>query len=273
MAGGIHMKRVTGIGLRDVKNVYGGPEGELWELIMGEQVHIGGFGSSMDLADKAGLKPGMEGVDLCCCTGGGMRFLVRFRGAARMTGVDATKRVVLLGRKRCKAQGMGDRIRFRLAEVTKTGLPGGRADFVWGEDAWCYVEDKTALIVEAARLLKPSGTIAFTDWIEGTAAMTDAEAERYLRFMKFPNVITAAEYRRLLEKAGCEVVRAEDTGRFAPYADLYLDMLGKQMTVDALRIIGFDQQMFQSMAGEMTAMRDMARAGKIAQGLFVARKK
>ena len=47
------MKSTHGIGLREVQAVYDGPEGRLWELIMGEQIHIGGFSSSMDLAERA----------------------------------------------------------------------------------------------------------------------------------------------------------------------------------------------------------------------------
>ena len=30
-------------GLAEVQAVYSGPEGNLWELIMGEQIHVGGF--------------------------------------------------------------------------------------------------------------------------------------------------------------------------------------------------------------------------------------
>ena len=33
-----------------------------------------------------------------------------------------------------------------LGDASATGLPGGEADFVWGEDAWCYVVDKDRLI-------------------------------------------------------------------------------------------------------------------------------
>jgi hypothetical protein len=92
------MKSVSNIGLAEVQAVYSGPEGQLWELIMGEQIHIGGFVSSMDLAEKAGISSGMKGVDLCCCNGAGMRFLVRFRDVAQTTGVDATIKVVEQGR-------------------------------------------------------------------------------------------------------------------------------------------------------------------------------
>jgi SAM-dependent methyltransferase len=239
---------------------------------MGQQIHIGGLRSSMDLAAKAGVGPGMTGVDLCCCSGAGMRFLVRFCKVDGMIGVDATETVVAVGRCRNEGEGLAERIRFVLADACATGLPAAAADFIWGEDAWCYVVDKPRLIAEAARLVKPGGTIAFTDWVEGPAGLSDAEAARYLQFMKFPNVLSIAEYCGLLSAQKCAIVAAENTGRFAPYVDLYLNMLDMQLTYDALKIIGFDQPLMQAMAGEMKFLQELAHAGKIAQGLFVSRK-
>ncbi|MBP7052538.1 MAG: methyltransferase domain-containing protein [Phycisphaerae bacterium] len=265
------MKSVSGIGLKDVQGVYSGPEGKLWELIMGEQIHIGGLTSSMDLSEQAGIKAGSTGVDLCCCSGAGMRFLVRFRNVARMRGVDATPTVVELGIQRCQQAGLADRIDFTLADVCSSGLPANSADFVWGEDAWCYVVDKNKLIAEAARVVKPGGVIAFTDWVEGEG-LSQAEAQRFLRFMKFQNIESIGGYSDLLKANGCEVIAAKDTGRFAPYMDLYLNMIGMQLTYDALQIIGFDQAMMAALAAEMTFAQQLAHAGKIVQGLFVARK-
>ena len=68
------------------------------------------------------------------------------------------------------------------------------------------------------------------------------------------------------------VQRTADTGRFAPYADLYLDMLNRQLTYDALRIVGFDKDLMNALGGELTFIQELAHAGKIAQGQFVARK-
>ena len=265
------MKTVAGIGLADVNAVYDGAEGDLWELIMGEQIHVGGFKSSADLAERAGIGAGQHGVDLCCCSGAGMRFLVKIRNVASMTGVDATRTVVERGRKRCDDEGVADRIEFELADSCVSGLPTGRADFVWGEDAWCYVENKPKLIAEAVRIVKPGGIIAYTDWVEGRAGLTDADAERLLRFMKFPTLNGIEDYRALLEKNGCEVLEAEDTERFARYMDLYLTMIDMQLTYDAAKILGFDFEVMGAMAAELAFIQSLAHAGKIVQGRFIAR--
>lgn len=260
------------ISLDDVKAVYDGPEGDLWELVMGEQIHIGGLSSSIELADRAGIAEGSQGVDLCCCNGAGMRFLVRFRKVAHMTGVDATERIVERGRQRTADEELSDSVEFVFGDATDTGLPDEEFDFVWGEDAWCYVEDKEKLIGEATRLVRHGGTIAFTDWVTGPEQMGDDEGERYLRFMKFPNVLAIDDYGTLLEECGCHVETAEDTGRFPSHADLYLDMLNKQLTYDALKLIGFDMELMQSLGGEMVFIQQLAHAHKICQGRFIARK-
>jgi len=261
---------IADIGLANVQAEYGGAEGDVAELIMGEQVHVGGLVSSLDLADRARIRPGSEGVDLCCCTGAGMRFLVRFRGVAAMTGVDATERVIERGRQRCEEEGLAGRIRFVHGDACASGLPGASADFVWAEDAWCYVVDKAALVAEAARLVRPGGMIAFTDWLEGPSELTPVEAQRLLRFMSFPSILDLDSYRRLLEDAGCRVEVAEDTGRFAPYIDLYRSMITMQLTYDALRLAGFDEQRMQSLEEGRTFLQELAHAGKLIQGRVVA---
>jgi SAM-dependent methyltransferase len=267
------MRSLAAIGRADVNAVYAGPEGDLWELLMGEQIHIGGFRASMDLAERAGIGAGQHGVDLCCCNGAGMRFLVRFRNVAAMTGVDACATVVERGRRRCQQEGIAHRIRWVQADACASGLPAASADFVWGEDAWCYVADKPQLVAEAARIVRPGGVIAFTDWVEGPAGLSDAEAERFLRFMKFPTLQDIEGYAKLLDQSGCDVLAASDTGRFASHVDLYVKMVDMQLTGDALRILRYDQRAVEAIASEMGFLQALAHAGKVAQGRFVARRR
>jgi len=49
-------------------------------------------------------------------------------------------------------------------------------------------------------------------------------------------------------------------------------MLNMQLTYDALKIIGFDQNMMAALAGEMVFIQQLAHAKKIVQGIFVAKK-
>ena len=86
------------VSLDTVRAVYSGAEGELWELLMGQQIHIGGMQSSLELASRAGIGAAQRGIDLCCCNGAGMRLLVRMCDVHSMTGVDATATVIERGR-------------------------------------------------------------------------------------------------------------------------------------------------------------------------------
>ncbi len=93
-----------------------------------------------------------------------------------------------------------------------------------------------------------------------------------MRGMKFANLQDIPGYSTLLEKNGCKIVEAEDTGRFAEHIDLYLKMVDMQLTFDALKIIGFNAEMLQMVAGEFAFTRELAHAGKLAQGRFIARR-
>jgi len=267
------LKSIQGVGLSKVISVYSGVRGDFMELLFGQQIHIGGMGASIDLAERAGIGEGQKGIDLCCCTGAGMRCLIRFRDVASMIGVDATEGVVERGRERCRDEGLADRIRFVAGDACQSGLPTAGADFVWGEDAWCYVADKPKLISEAARLVRPEGVIAFSDWVEGPIELSDAEAQRFLGMMSFANVEDIGGYTRLLSQNGCEVLVAEDTGRFATHMDLYLKMIEMQLTYDVLATLAFRKDLLQTMIEGFRFLSEISRAGKVVQAQFIARRK
>jgi SAM-dependent methyltransferase len=251
--------------------VYSGSQGDFMQLLFGQQLHIGGMKASIDLAERAGVGARLSGVDLCCCNGAGMRFLVRSRNVASMVGIDATEAVVNRGRRLTHEEGLDDRIRFIHADACQSGLPSASADFVWSEDAWCYVPDKPKLITEAARIVRPGGIIAFTDWVEGPTELSDSEAQRFLGMMTFANIEDIAGYVELLSTSGCEVCVAEDTGRFASHFELYLNMIEMQLTYDVLRTLAFRTDLLETLVDGFSFLREMARAGKIAQARFVAR--
>jgi ubiquinone/menaquinone biosynthesis C-methylase UbiE len=265
------MKKLD-ITLKDVNAVYDGPEGRLWELIMGEQIHVGGFAHSMVLAQMAGIRAGQKVLDVCSALGGGLRFLVR-NFDVRGYGLDGTRTMFEESIKRTERDGLSGSIEYKLGDATDMPWPEAGFDVVWGEDAWCYVADKERLISEAARVLRAGGTIAFTDWVEGPEGLGEAEAERINRFMKFPYLESREGYGALLEKHGFNVKVSEDlTAEFAEYIEFYIRMLSGQLTFDALLIIGGDMELFKAMGGEMAFMAGQAREGRFGRARIVATK-
>lgn len=260
----------TGMTLENVREVYSGFEGRLWELIMGEQIHIGGFASSKVLGDAAGWKKGDQVVDLCSALGAGMEFLARAYGV-KPYGVDATPHMVEESRKRLALEGFGETAEVKLGDVTDIPYPDGRFDGVWGEDAWCYVEDKDKLISEAARVLRPGGRAAFTDWLIGPRGMDPESARRICLTMKFPDMESLEGYNRLLEKHGFRVIESTDlTPDFADHIENYLGQLAGQRHFDAMKILGWNYDVFNFLGAEFSFMLQKAREGGFGRGRFVA---
>jgi hypothetical protein len=114
--------------------------------------------------------------------------------------------------------------------------------------------------------------IAFTDWVEGPAGLSLSEAERLLRHMRFPSLLALRDYRDLLLDAGFRLEIAEDTGRFASHFDLYRDMVTMQLTYDALKVVGFDNQRMVALERERQFIAEVAHQGKLIQAMFVGRK-
>ncbi len=246
--------------------------GRLWELVMGSMTHLGGQVATEELADEANLRPGLHGVDLGCGLGESMRYLVRCRGAATMTGVDCSVGVVERGEAACRQAGLEDRVRLVPADMTATTLPDGGADFVWGEDAWGRAASHVAVVREALRVIRPGGVVAFTDWVLGRVELEPLEARRLCVFMNYPVVPDVAVYCEELEQRGCDVILATDTGRLSPFMDLYYNLLALQVSADALDILGQDAEAWRNFLYEMQFLRHLANRGALIQAMFIARK-
>lgn len=268
------MKKLD-IGLADVQKVYSGPEASLWKLVMGEQIHIGGFAESMVMVKKAGIKEGDKVLDLCSCLGAGLRFLVK-NYKVQGFGLDGTQAMVDKAIKLDEGEGLSDKIEYKLGDVKEIPWDDNTFDVVWGEDAWCYVDCKESIIKEAARVLKPGGTLAFSDWIEGSAGLTQEEAERVCNSkmgMTFPYLETVKGYEDLIAKYGLRLVSSEDLNEhFAEMIELYINYLTKQLLYDALKIVGDNMEFFQAKGAEMGFWLEMAKAKKFSRGRWIAKK-
>jgi len=262
-------QRRLDIDIADVNELYGGPGGALWELLMGEQIHVGGAAETDILAQKAGIGPDSHVLDVGSALGGPARYLAAHYGC-RVTGLDATQHLVSEAVRRTELAGLADRVQYRLGNALDMPFHANTFDVVWGQDAWCYITDKGRLMHECARVVKPGGVVAFTDWLE-TGPLSDAQWTALNTFMVFPYIETIAGYVALAEAAGLVVAEKEDlTPHFAAHVQAYLDMVEHEYRQQI--IAGYGQDMYNQVLSGLTLWRDAAASGHVGRARFIVRK-
>lgn len=253
----------------DVIKLYDGPVGILWEMLMGEEIHVGGGIETDILAERAGVGRNTAVLDVCSALGGPARHLAKKYGC-KVTGLDATKRMVDEAVRRIEREGLVHLVTCRLGNALDMPFHACTFDVVWGQDAWCYITDKERLIEEAYRVLKPGGTIAFTDWVQ-TGNMRDEEWEELNSFMVFPYIETPGGYEQLLKENGFEILEKEDlSDDFALHCHIYQDRLRSEFKDMIIRQYG--TELFDAADDGLDKWVRAADEGKVGRGRLIGRK-
>jgi ubiquinone/menaquinone biosynthesis C-methylase UbiE len=253
----------------DVNEIYEGPVGQLWEVLMGEEIHVGGEKETDILAEKAGIKKSSSVLDVCSALGGPARHLARKYGC-KVTGLDATGKMVNEAISRTEKGGLSHLASFRLGNALDIPFHAGTFDVIWGQDAWCYITDKERLIREANRVLKTRGVIAFTDWIQ-TGKMADIECEELNTFMVFPYMETLDGYENILRDNGFSIVEKEDLSNdFARYCHLYRDKLRNELKEGI--ISNYGKELYRAADDGLNKWVVAADEGKVGRGRLIGKK-
>ncbi len=258
--------------VNDVSEVYAGPGGKLWELLMGEQIHVGGAEQTDLLAKKANLDKASKGfnlLDICSALGGPARQLAE-KYDIHIVGLDITPEMVAEAKKRTLDKPYADKIEYRIGSALDIPAHANIFDVVWGQDAWCYVRDKPRLIQETWRVLKPGGTLAFTDWIWGSSSPSEEESDFLMEFMVFPDLQTLEGYAELISQTGYTLVEKEDLQEdFANHMDKYKEILqGAKADIEA----GFGAELYTAAETGVLAWHKAAHESKVGRGLWIAKK-
>jgi len=255
----------------DVIQVYAGPGGKLWELLMGEQIHVGGPDQTDVLAKKVGLDKGEDVylLDICSALGGPARHLAEKYGT-KVVGLDITPEMVEEAKKRTEGKSYADKIEYRLGSALDIPAHANTFDVVWGQDAWCYIRDKPRLIEEANRVLKPEGILGFTDWIWGSFEAPVYDADYLMEFMVFPEMQTLEGYSNLIENVHMKLKEKEDLSEdFANHMDIYVSILQKNKENI---IMGFGKELYDEAERGILAWQKAAHNKWVSRGLWIAKK-
>jgi ubiquinone/menaquinone biosynthesis C-methylase UbiE len=255
--------------LEDVQEVYEGPVGVLWEMLMGEEIHVGGPKETDILAEKAYITNQANVLDICSALGGPARHLAKKFGCS-VIGLDATKKMHEEAKKRTEQEDLSPLVSYKLGDSLKMPFDQGTFDVVWGQDAWCYVTDKKKLLTEAARVIKPGGTIAFTDWIQ-VGNMSEEEWDALNKFMVFPYMETLDGYEKLLKETGFELIEKEDLSEdFAQHCHFYQDKLRNELKTMIIEQYG--SELYEAADSGLGIWVAAADDGKVGRGRWIAKK-
>ncbi len=116
------------------------------------------------MVDGLGVE-GRDVLDMGCGVGGAAMMLATEYGASSVLGIDVEAHTLELARTTVEAAGLSDRIAFELVAPDSVPLADASFDMMLAKDVICHVADKTTLIAEVYRVLRPGGALVIGDWI------------------------------------------------------------------------------------------------------------
>jgi|CXWL01.1.fsa_nt_gi ubiquinone/menaquinone biosynthesis C-methylase UbiE len=233
-----------------------------------DQDHYGGVQVVDALAQKAGIRREHHVLDVCSGMGGPARWIAHRIGCT-VTGLDLTQSRVEAARRLTGRVGLESLVDFVQGDATAMPLPDAAFDVVMSQEAWLHIPDKAAVVGECARVVKPDGTIAFTDVVVRTA-LTAAEEQRMAAEMHAPGLATAAQYAGLLEKNGCRIDVRDDMAE--PWKGILVDRLAMYRSLRDTTIAKFGEARFLQYDSLYNFFVGLFTAGKLGGVRIVARR-
>jgi SAM-dependent methyltransferase len=169
----------------------------------------------LDFAAQLGAGQGTRVLEVGSGSGGPAVYLAVTRGC-RMTGVDINEHGVRNARQLAERRGVADRVGFEAVDASRPlPFPAESFDAVVSNDAMCHIGDRSAVLRDWHRVLRPGGRVLFTDAMVLTGIVSHEELaiRSSIGFYLF---VPPGENERLLEAAGFAVRSAQDvTGNAA----------------------------------------------------------
>lgn len=233
-----------------------------------DQDHFGGVEANDMLAAKAGIANHHVVLDVCSGMGGPARYLAHRLGC-RVVGLDFTASRHRGAQRLTQMVGLDHLVRFEHGNALAMPFEDASFDVAIGQEAWCHIPDKTRLIAECARVVKPGGAIAFTDILR-RATLSEAEFTRLQRGLLFPTLETQEGYRALLEGHGCSVVECDDLSQH--WARILVQRLAMYRGLKDETIRKFGAEHFRAWDDTYAFFVGLYGEGKLAGARFVARR-
>jgi tocopherol O-methyltransferase len=218
------------------------------------------------LAQLANIKPHSDALDIGCGFGASALFLAE-KFSATVTGITISPAQIEIARQAAAQRGLD--ATFLLMDAEAMNFPC-QFDVLWSVESISHYQDRPKFFASAAKLLKPNGVFAFTDWFKRdglTGAQTRELIEPIEKGM-FVELQTMNDYQRYLTASGLHIAHREVLNKNCVKTwDIGLEII-KNKKFWALAVkLGPD---FVTYLKAFSAVRAGFASGNFVYGLFVA---
>ncbi|KAK8507506.1 hypothetical protein V6N13_141525 [Hibiscus sabdariffa] len=218
----------------------------IWEDIWGEHMHHGFYdpdsdGSGSDhraaqirmieeslrfagVSEEPAKKP-KRIVDVGCGIGGSSRYLAKKYGAQcqgiTLSPVQADRANALAA-----AQGLADKVSFRVADALNQPFSDGQFDLVWSMESGEHMCDRAKFVDELVRVAAPGGTIIIVTWCNRDLGPSEESLQPWERNLLkricdayyLPDWCSASDYVKIFQSLSFQDIKSEDwSEQVAPF--------------------------------------------------------
>jgi SAM-dependent methyltransferase len=175
---------------------------------IGHTKHIGGMAATNRLLGLIDPQAGDAVLDVGCGVGIGPLFLAE-HFSCHVLGVDITPRMIDRAWERALRHGVSDSVRFCVSDMHDLPFEENSFDSAVAESVLTFSKDKTVVLAELARVVRPGGMVAFTEaiWVR---VPPHNKRDFMARASGMPEgILSHEEWEAVLAKSALEDVVAE----------------------------------------------------------------
>lgn len=179
------------------------------DLAAVDEFHVRGREASVELAQQLGLNGTMRVLDVGCGLGGSSRLLAADFGC-KIIGIDLTEAYIRAASTIAGWVDLDHLVEYRQGDALHLPFEEKSFDVVWTQHVAMNIPDKGEMYSEAHRVLKPRGSFAIYDVLQGLGG----ELLYPVPWAREPSIsflVTPAKLRELLVDAGFEIISWRDT--------------------------------------------------------------
>ncbi len=179
-----------------------------------DEFHIGGREATARFISQLGFVAGMRILDIGSGIGGAARYVAANHGC-HVTGIDLTPEYCEVATLLAEKVGLAHQVFYQQGSALAIPFDDRTFDGAYMVHVGMNIADKTTLLREVRRVLKPSAVFGVYDILEGPAGGDLVYPVPWSTIPETSFLASVGEFRRLLGEAGFEIERETDRTELA----------------------------------------------------------